>query len=442
MRTCTSSVNPGPSSHWRSPMMMRRRRKGGLLLVLLALWADMCVESAFHMKMVYRYSEEFKALRRGKMAGPHHRAGSMERYEHLIRRDRLRHSYRGLLATSENRSVSLSPTNETTYFDTLGGLHYSLVTIGTPGLTFLVALDTGSDLFWVPCDCQQCSSSNLETYGINSKSFDFAVYSPSNSKTSNLVLCSDTICSNSLFTKNCTNANATCNYSVTYASTNTLTAGKIVQDLLHLNLEDLAHETITTPIYFGCGEVQTGDLLNGGAPDGLFGLGPNKISIPSTLARNQVVSKSFSMCFSAFDSSGRLVFGSNDEKGLVSTSLLSTNLRVSYILSTMNLIVGEDSYEASMNFVFDTGTSFTIIPQPLYQELGQIINKKVNLTQLQNSGTFDFCWSVSVLDDPSLLPHISFTFLGGSIWTILNPYVTFNDSMLLLVANSIELTTC
>jgi hypothetical protein len=31
------------------------------------------------------------------------------------------------------------------------------VALGTPNVTFLVALDTGSDLFWVPCDCINCA---------------------------------------------------------------------------------------------------------------------------------------------------------------------------------------------------------------------------------------------------------------------------------------------
>jgi hypothetical protein len=36
-------------------------------------------------------------------------------------------------------------------------LHYALVTVGTPGQTFMVALDTGSDLFWLPCQCDGCT---------------------------------------------------------------------------------------------------------------------------------------------------------------------------------------------------------------------------------------------------------------------------------------------
>ena len=35
-------------------------------------------------------------------------------------------------------------------------LHYANVSLGTPSLWFLVALDTGSDLFWLPCDCTSC----------------------------------------------------------------------------------------------------------------------------------------------------------------------------------------------------------------------------------------------------------------------------------------------
>ena len=35
-------------------------------------------------------------------------------------------------------------------------LHYANVTVGTPSSWFLVALDTGSDLFWLPCDCTSC----------------------------------------------------------------------------------------------------------------------------------------------------------------------------------------------------------------------------------------------------------------------------------------------
>lgn len=42
-------------------------------------------------------------------------------------------------------------------------LYYANVTVGSPGLWFLVALDTGSDLFWLPCDCGNNCIHGLKT---------------------------------------------------------------------------------------------------------------------------------------------------------------------------------------------------------------------------------------------------------------------------------------
>lgn len=57
-------------------------------------------------------------------------------------------------------------------------LHYTTVSLGTPAKKFLVALDTGSDLFWVPCDCSNCASpagSDYESVGSFS-SFDIFMW--------------------------------------------------------------------------------------------------------------------------------------------------------------------------------------------------------------------------------------------------------------------------
>lgn len=44
-------------------------------------------------------------------------------------------------------------------------MHYATVSLGTPSKDFLVALDTGSDLFWVPCDCVKCAPTASRSYG-------------------------------------------------------------------------------------------------------------------------------------------------------------------------------------------------------------------------------------------------------------------------------------
>ncbi|WVY98250.1 hypothetical protein V8G54_030401 [Vigna mungo] len=43
-------------------------------------------------------------------------------------------------------------------------LHYTTVEIGTSGVKFMVALDTGSDLLWVPCDCTRCAATDSPAF--------------------------------------------------------------------------------------------------------------------------------------------------------------------------------------------------------------------------------------------------------------------------------------
>lgn len=43
-------------------------------------------------------------------------------------------------------------------------LHYTWIDIGTPNVSFLVALDAGSDLLWVPCDCIRCAPLSASYY--------------------------------------------------------------------------------------------------------------------------------------------------------------------------------------------------------------------------------------------------------------------------------------
>ncbi|MCO5611494.1 hypothetical protein L7F22_065747 [Adiantum nelumboides] len=401
-----------------------------LLIVLLSIdavgqWINkgFAAEAArtVEMELVYRYANEFKQAKGGNW-----RAGSLEQHERLMRRDKLRHAARGrgLLA------VSLLPSNETANLDVLGGLHYSLINIGTPSKTFLVALDTGSDLLWVPCNCQQCSTTNWAAYGLQTQDFDFAVYNQSGSSTSKSLPCTSSLCSNTLTsTTSCTSGAQTCNYVITYMSSGTSTSGHIVQDLLYLNYEASTGGNTSTPIYFGCGEVQTGDLVKGVAPNGLFGLGPEAISVPSTLARNGIISSnSFSMCFSDSDSSGRLVFGVEALEGIPITPLVPINPSVYYVVATTKIALGADSIDASDNLIFDTGTSYTTLPLSTYQKVGEMMNKQINLPQFQLNGTFDYCWNTSDNNVLNSLPTLTLTFVGGRTWDISDAYVTFVDS--------------
>lgn len=67
-------------------------------------------------------------------------------------------------------------------------------------------------------------------------------------------------------------------------------------------------------IFCSCGRVQTGSFLDGAAPNGLFGLGMDKTSVPSILANQGLIPNSFSMCFGS-DGTGRISFGDKGSPG-------------------------------------------------------------------------------------------------------------------------------
>ena len=57
-----------------------------------------------------------------------------------------------------------------------------------------------------------------------------------------------------------------------------------------------------------CGRKQSGSYLDGAAPDGVMGLGPGNISVPTLLAQEGLVRNTFSLCFDN-NGSGRILFG-------------------------------------------------------------------------------------------------------------------------------------
>jgi hypothetical protein len=204
------------------------------------------------------------------------------------------------------------------------------VELGTPNATFLVALDTGSDLFWVPCDCRQCATiPSANATGPDAP--PLRPYSPRRSSTSEQVACDNPLCGRR---NGCSAAtNGSCPYEVQYVSANTSSSGVLVQDVLHLTRErpgpGAAGEALQAPVVFGCGQVQTGAFLDGGggAVDGLMGLGMGKVSVPSALAASGLVaSDSFSMCFGD-DGVGRVNFGDAGSRGQAETPFTVRSLK-------------------------------------------------------------------------------------------------------------------
>ncbi|KAG5529401.1 hypothetical protein RHGRI_029953 [Rhododendron griersonianum] len=141
---------------------MSHRRLLGVLAAAFLLTECVAAAATFSSRLVHRFSDEVKALRvsRKVMASsaPWPERRSLEYYRLLASNDLERQKMRvdskyQLLFPSEvrDRIPSVSNLDSAKRGEALiSMLHYSWIDIGTPSVSFLVALDAGSDLLWVP----------------------------------------------------------------------------------------------------------------------------------------------------------------------------------------------------------------------------------------------------------------------------------------------------
>jgi len=298
------------------------------------------------------------------------------------------------------------------------------VELGTPNATFLVALDTGSDLFWVPCDCINCAPLVSPNY----RDLKFDTYSPQKSSTSRKVPCSSNLCDEQ---SACRSASSSCPYSIQYLSDNTSSTGVLVEDVLYLVTEyGRQPKIVTAPITFGCGRTQTGSFLGTAAPNGLLGLGMDTISVPSLLASQGVAAaNSFSMCF-AQDGHGRINFGDTGSSDQQETPLNMYKQNPYYNISITGATVGSKSIHTKFNAIVDSGTSFTALSDPMYTQITSSFNSQVQdkPSQLDSSLPFEFCYSISPKASTNP-PNISFTAEGGSVFPVNDPIITITDTV-------------
>ncbi|KAG8377340.1 hypothetical protein BUALT_Bualt08G0023000 [Buddleja alternifolia] len=294
-------------------------------------------------------------------------------------------------------------------------LHYAWINIGTPNNSFLVGLDTGSDMFWVPCDCIECAPLSLSYYNMLDK--ELKEYSPSHSSSSKRIPCSHELCE---MGPNCETPKGHCPYSVNYLSQETTSSGFLFEDQLHLSLVggNKLQNTAQASIIIGCGSKQSGQYLNGIAPDGLMGLGPGDISVPSLLAKSELIPHSFSFCYDK-SYSGRLFFGDQGPASQRSTSFIKGNY-MAYIVEVETYCVGsscikQTGYEAQV----DTGSSFTYLPKKSYEQVVSEFHRQVNATRIKVQD-FENCYETRSLK-LSNVPSLKLVFSTNQSFLIENP---------------------
>uniref|UniRef100_A0A0D6R263 Peptidase A1 domain-containing protein n=1 Tax=Araucaria cunninghamii TaxID=56994 RepID=A0A0D6R263_ARACU len=250
---------------------------------------------------------------------------------------------------------------------------------------------------------------------------DLSMYSPADSSTSKHLSCSSSFCE---LYYNCKTKRQACPYIVQYLSDNTSTSGSLVEDVLYLaSGDELAFgQSVKTPVVIGCGRIQSGGFLNGGAPDGLLGLGFSDISVPSLLAKAGLVQDSFSMCFQS-DDSGRIFFGDTGASDQQTTPFLTLNgSRPTYVIGVEGIHVGLEALKiSSFKTLIDSGTSFTYLPTDVYKHVTKEFDKQVNYPkQIYEDVPWHYCYRVRSSDSPEV-PSVSFTFKGGGNFSVYNP---------------------
>ncbi|KAL2905897.1 Aspartyl protease family protein 1 [Bienertia sinuspersici] len=385
-----------------------------------ATYFQFCNARVFTFEMHHRYSEQVRVWSQKNSQSPHHhwpKKGSFEYYTDLALRDRF---IRGRKISQVEEPVTFSDGNSTFRISSLGFLHYTTVTLGTPGAKFLVALDTGSDLFWVPCNCTKCARIDGASYAYGSD-FELSIYNPGASSTSKKVSCNSTMC---IHHNKCLESYSHCPYVISYVSAETSTSGILVEDVMHLATEEHHPESVEAYITFGCGQTQTGSFLDVAAPNGLFGLGMDNISVPSILSREGLIADSFSMCF-GHDGVGRISFGDKGSPSQKETPFNVNALHPSYNVTVTQIRVGTALYDVEFTALFDSGTSFTYLADPSYTKLARNFDLQVNDKRHPHDSRipFEYCYDMRPDENASLVPSVSLSMEGSSQFMVYDPII-------------------
>ncbi|XP_057528888.1 aspartic proteinase-like protein 1 isoform X1 [Amaranthus tricolor] len=371
-------------------------------------------DMVFSSRLMHRFSDELRGISGEKFLP---KMKSKEYYQMLLisdfERQKMKIGHQRQLLFPSRGSQTQSFGND------LGWLHYTWIDIGTPNVSFLVALDVGSDLLWVPCNCVQCAPLSATYYSFLDKNLN--EYDPAGSNTSKLLTCSHRLCTQQ---ENCKSSAQSCTYSVQYYSPDTSSSGQLVEDVLHLTSSSNNSPNVKTSIIFGCGKKQSGVYLDGGvAPDGLMGLGLGDISVPSLLAKSGLIRNSFSLCFNE-NGSGRIFFGDQGFTTYHWTSFLPLEGKYStYVVGVDAICIGKNAClkQPSFHAVVDSGTSFTFMPDDVYKIFTQEFDREVKAARVSYDGyPWKYCYESSG-DDSLNFPSVELMMPSNQSYVVQYP---------------------
>ncbi|KAJ7513522.1 hypothetical protein O6H91_23G003000 [Diphasiastrum complanatum] len=308
---------------------------------------------------------------------------------------------RNLAATQNGYGASFSQKTTTTDFTSPVasdfGAYLMQLKLGNPVQNFQAIVDTGSDLVWVQCNpCRSCYNQQG------------SVFSPSSSSTYKQLPCNSPKCSK--FSNRICNPN--CQYVYQYGDQSG-TMGDFSSETITMTTTTGSSQQIPD-FAFGCGHSNMGSF---GGAGGLVGLGQGSASLTTQLGTQ--IQRKFSYCLVSFDdapsTTSPLFFGSAADlrvPGVRSTPILKQGSTYYYVgLGGVSVGGKQASGSATGLTIFDSGTTLTLLEDPVYAGLKSAFQNSIHLPPGDGSAAgFDLCFDATGLtsyDVPTLSLHFT-----------------------------------
>lgn len=294
------------------------------------------------------------------------------------------------------------------------------IRLGTPAVSQIMSIDTGSDVSWV--QCAPCAAGSC--YSQEDRLFD-----PTESTTYAAFSCDSAQCAQPGVNSRCLNSQ--CQYLVQYGD-GSATTGTYGSDTLMLTSSAVVHN-----FQFGCSHRAARFV---GQMDGLMGLGGDTESLVSQTAATY--GKAFSYCLPrpSSSSAGFLALGAaGGASGLARTPMVRfSNAPTFYgvFLEAISVAGAQLNIPVSVfsgAAIVDSGTVITQLPPTAYQVLRAAFRKEMKAyPSAAPMGILDTCFNFDGFNTITV-PKITLTFSRGAVLDV-DAYGILFDSCLAFTA--------
>ncbi|KAL6132413.1 hypothetical protein ACLB2K_064656 [Fragaria x ananassa] len=309
------------------------------------------------------------------------------------------------------------------------GLYFAKLGIGNPSNDYYLQVDTGSDIFWVNCaECGEHCPTTSKIQGVK-----LTLYDRNSSSTSNMVTCGDNFCTT--YGENhempqCNKPDDKCDYLIQYGDGSS-TSGYFVKDDVQFQKASGNFQTSSTSasIVFGCGTNQSGLLNNPNvAVSGLLGFGQANVTLLAQLSAAGKVRNKFAHCLDNSKQGGGIwAIGEVVEPKIkYTTPMVPYKLHYNVVLEKIEVgsdvmqlpTTGGDVSDVNSSgqntAIFDSGTTLTLLPPELQQQIEEKILAKEPGLQVYKTQEDEFtCFDYSENIDEKF-PVVKFTFKNSA----------------------------